>query len=76
MKTKFYFFVELPETGVALGWCGGGLKKSAKHTHVWLTSPNGQRVLEVERRHVAPSTREQTARRIAEDRRARREHGN
>jgi len=69
MKTAFYFIVELPETGLALTWIGGGLRPSKRPGRVWLTAPGGRPVLEVERAHVHPSNAEDTARRILEERR-------
>jgi len=70
MKHPFHFLVSLPETGLAMTWIGGELKASRTPGRVWLTSPDGRPVLEVERRHVQPSTPEQTAERIIQDRRA------
>lgn len=69
MKTIFYFIVELPETGLALTWIGGGLKPSKRPGHVWLTTPGGDPVLEVPAAQVHPSTPEDTARRILAERR-------
>ena len=70
MKTTlFYFLVELPETGMALTWIGGGLKASQKPNHAWLTTPSGEPVLEVPRAQIHPSTPEDTAKRILAERR-------
>jgi len=69
MKTVFYFIVELPETGLALTWIGGGLKRSKRPGYVWLTGPDGRPVLEVPRSQVHPSSPEDMARLILEDRR-------
>jgi hypothetical protein len=68
-STLFYFLVELPETGTAMTWIGGGLKPSKRPGHVWLTTPDGKPVLEAPRDQVHPSTPEDTARRIFEERR-------
>jgi hypothetical protein len=68
--TAFYFCVELPGTGMALTWIGGGLKPSKRPDRVWLTTPGGEPVLEVLRQHVHARTREQTAQRIMADLRA------
>lgn len=65
----FYFLVELPGTGMALTWIGGGLKPSKRPNHVWLTAPDVRPVLEAPRDHVRPSSREDLARRIIEERR-------
>ena len=70
MKTTlFYFFVELPEVGMALTWIGGGLRRSKRAGHVWLTTPKGEPVLEVPRFQVHPSNPEEVARRIVQERR-------
>ena len=68
-NTLFYFLVELPETGLALTWIGGGLKASQKPDHAWLTTPSGQPVLEVPRAHIHPSNPQDLAKRILEERR-------
>jgi hypothetical protein len=70
MKHPFHFLVSIPEAGLALTWIGGEPRASKSAGKVWLTSPDGRPVLEVERRHVQPSTPEQTAERIIQDRRA------
>lgn len=64
-----YFLLELPGTGLALTWIGGGLKPSIRAGYVWLTTPDGKPVMEVERRHVHPSNPEETAQLILEERR-------
>jgi hypothetical protein len=70
MKHPFHFLVSIPEAGLSLTWIGGGLKPSKSPGKLWLTTPDGRPVLEVDKRHVQPSTLEQTAQRIIEDRRA------
>jgi len=71
VKPLFHFLVTIPEAGLALTWIGGGLKLSkTPGGKVWLTAPSGRPVLEVDGRHVQPSTPEETAKRILEDRRA------
>jgi hypothetical protein len=69
MKTAFYFIVELPDTGLALTWIGGGLRPSKRPGHVWLTAPDGRPVVEAPRDQVHPSNREDMARRILAERR-------
>jgi hypothetical protein len=69
-STLFYFLVELPETGMALTWIGGGLKPSKHPDRVWLTTPAGKPVLEVPRTHVYPSNEDEVAKRIIADRMA------
>jgi hypothetical protein len=70
MKTTiFYFVVELPETGMALTWIGGGLKPSKRPDRVWLTTPDGRPVLEAPQSQVHPSSPEDLAQRILEERR-------
>jgi len=68
MKHPFYFVIDLPETGMALSWIGGGLKPS-RPGYVWLTTPAGKPVLEVPKAHVHPSNPADCARRILEERR-------
>jgi hypothetical protein len=67
--TTFYFTVDLPEVGMALTWIGGGLQRSKRDGHVWLTTPGGEPVLEVPRGQVHPSNPEEVARRIVQERR-------
>jgi hypothetical protein len=67
--TIFYFIVELPGTGMGLSWIGGGLKRSKRPGHVWLTSPKGEPILEAPRAQVHPTTAEDFARRFIEERR-------
>jgi len=69
MSHPFYFLVALPATGLSLTWIGGGLKPSDHPGYVWLTTPTGKPVLEVPKAHVHPSTPEDCARRILEERR-------
>lgn len=69
--TAFYFYVEDLESGFCATWIGGGLKKSKRPGYVWLTKPGGEPILEIKREYVHPSTREETARRLREDARAR-----
>ena len=68
-KPVFYFIVEIPETGLAITWIGGGLKPSKRPGHVWLTTPDGRPVLEAPQSQVHPSNPEDAARRILEERR-------
>jgi hypothetical protein len=67
--TVFYFLVELPGTGMALTWMGGGLKSSKRPDRVWLCTPAGKPVLEVPRDQVHPSSPGDLARRILAERR-------
>jgi len=67
--TLFHFIVELPGTGMALTWIGGGLKASKRPGRVWLTNPIGDPVMEVPRAQVYPTTPEDMARRILAERR-------
>ena len=48
----------------------GGETQPADNGHVWLCTPGGERVLRVPAECVRESNREETARRIIEDRRA------
>ena len=67
--TAFYFLIELPGTGMALTWIGGGLKPSKRPDRVWLCTPGGKPVREVLRDRVHPSSPEDLARRfLAESR--------
>jgi hypothetical protein len=69
MKTITYHLVELPGTGMALTFIGGPLQPSQRPGYVWLTAPDGRRVLEAQRSQVHPSSREDLTRRIVEERR-------
>jgi hypothetical protein len=70
MKTPFYFYVELPEPGISMTWIGGALIPSEKRGRVWLTTPAGEPVLEVEAEYVHASSMQETAARIIADRAA------
>jgi len=63
----FYFIVEMPGTGMAMTWMGGGLKPSKTPGKVWLTGPAGNPLLEVEQKHVYPSSREDMERRLRDE---------
>ena len=69
IPTVLYFLVEIPETGLALTWMGGGLKSSKRPGFAWLTTPDGRPVMEVLRDHVHPSNPDDLTRRILEERR-------
>ena len=59
MKTTIYYFhVTTPEGDLVL--LGGPLKPDG-HRHVWLTKPDGERLLRVHRDCVRPITREEAA---------------
>ena len=66
MNPKHYH-VQTPKGSFT--WIGGRIEP-ASNGDVWLTKPGGERVLRVPRRYVKETTREETARRIVEDRRA------
>jgi len=68
MKTITYHLVELPGTGMALTIIGGPLQPSERPGYVWLTAPDGRRVLEAPRSQVHPSSPEDMARRIVAER--------
>jgi len=68
MKTKVHYFrVEMPEGGFMFL---GGPTKPAGPGKVWLCTPDGGQILEVQEHCVTPTTRQETARRIEADRRA------
>lgn len=67
----FYFLIELPETGQAMTWIGGGLKLSNRPGYVWLTAPDGRKLMEVPRNHITPLSKEDLANLLVEDRRIR-----
>jgi len=63
-----YYFVQIPEENLVITWIGGDLLP-AEPGHVWLTTPENKPVRKVRSECVQPSTREETARRMAQDRR-------
>lgn len=67
MSTALFYLVQTPE--VSLTWIGGPLKP-AEPGHVWLTNPSGKPVLKVPAASVTPSSKEETAQRILDDKRA------
>ena len=69
IKTGKRYVIELPDTGMALTWIGGGLKRSKRPGYVWLTAPDGRPVLEAPRAQVHPTTPEDTAKRFIAERR-------
>ncbi len=69
-KTVFYYLVKDAETGISMTIIGGPLKPSANPEHVWITRPDGERLFEVKRSCIRPSSREELAQRILADARA------
>ncbi len=67
MNTALFYLVQTPE--VSLTWIGGPLLP-AEPGHVWLTNPSGKPVLKVPKDYVQQTTKEQTAQRIINDKRA------
>ncbi|MBI4662161.1 MAG: hypothetical protein HY735_25355 [Verrucomicrobia bacterium] len=62
-----HFHVQTPEGSFT--WIGGSIEP-AGNGDVWLCNPGGERVLKASAKCVRESSREETARRILEDRRA------
>jgi hypothetical protein len=54
-----YYLITTNETSMA--YIGGPPKPSAKPGYMWLTRPNGEPLLEIERKCVQPVTREHLA---------------
>jgi hypothetical protein len=53
----YRFSIEIPtpdDPTLSLLWIGGPLKPSKKSTYVWLTTPSGIKILEVEKVKVHP----------------------
>jgi hypothetical protein len=66
--TANYFLVETPE--VTFTFIGSVQHDELTPGLVWLCTPGGQRLLQCPAKCVSESTREQTAERIMDDRRA------
>jgi hypothetical protein len=67
MSTALFYLVQTPE--VSMTWIGGELIP-ADNGHVWLTNPSGKPVFKVPSTYVKPSTKEEAAQRILDDKRA------
>lgn len=60
MRNAFMFHIQTPE-GLSFTWIGGGLKRSKRPTHVWLTKPTGEPLLELPQAYVRPIDRAEAA---------------
>ncbi len=68
MKVPLYFLITNPITGDSWTCVGGPLKRSDNPGHVWLTSfQTGERLLEVPREWVRPSSPQELSERLAGD---------
>lgn len=73
MKPTFYFEVILPDRPGSLTYIGGPLKPSKRPGHVWLTTPAGERLIELPRVCVRPSSKAEMLERVSQDLAAERE---